>query len=145
MSSGSLLIVGNPIYTLIFEVTNERVQERGIPPCDPKVFVLALSATLTLWALSALAQGPDLEFSEFTTSPFLMRIIVIPTRDEWKDRIQRALNSGFPYCLISSRILPGMLTRPQAVRPRCRLPYTPPELARNQPWRTIFSNRSARL
>lgn len=65
----------------------------------PKVFSLvAPLATLTLWSLSALAQGPDLEFLNHN-EPILDAHNCYPYEGHWNDRIQRALNSGFPVSI----------------------------------------------
>ena len=65
----------------------------------PKVFALvALLTTLTLWPLSALAQGPDLEFLNHN-EPILDAHNCYPYEGHWNDRIQRALNSGFPVSI----------------------------------------------
>jgi hypothetical protein len=65
----------------------------------PKVFSLvALSATLTLSSFSALAQGPDLEFLNHN-EPILDAHNCYPYEGHWNDRIQRALNSGFPVSI----------------------------------------------
>jgi hypothetical protein len=60
--------------------------------------LVALFATLTLSFLSAFAQGPDLEFLNHN-EPILDAHNCYPYEGRWNDRIQRALNSGFPVSI----------------------------------------------
>jgi len=58
----------------------------------------ALLATLTLSSFSAPAQGPDLNFLNHN-EPMLDAHNCYPYEGHWTDRIQRALNSGFPVSI----------------------------------------------
>ena len=59
---------------------------------------VALLVTLTLSSLSAPAQGPDLDFLNHN-EPMLDAHNCYPYEGHWNDRIQRALNSGFPVSI----------------------------------------------
>jgi hypothetical protein len=64
-----------------------------------KVFSLVASLlALALSSSSALAQGPDLDFLNHN-QPMLDAHNCYPYKGQWNDRIQRALNSGFPVSI----------------------------------------------
>ena len=62
------------------------------------ISVIALSITLALSSFSALAQAPDLDFLNHN-QPILDAHNCYPYEGQWNDRIQRALNSGFPVSI----------------------------------------------
>jgi hypothetical protein len=64
-----------------------------------KVFSLVASLlALALSSSSVLAQGPDLDFLNHN-QPMLDAHNCYPYKGQWNDRIQRALNSGFPVSI----------------------------------------------
>jgi len=62
------------------------------------ISLVALSITLALASFSARAQGPDLDFLNHN-QPILDAHNCYPYEGQWSDRIQRALNSGFPVSI----------------------------------------------
>lgn len=62
------------------------------------ISLVALSMTLALPSLFARAQGPDLDFLNHN-QPILDAHNCYPYEGQWSDRIQRALNSGFPVSI----------------------------------------------
>src|SRR5580658_21385 len=62
------------------------------------ISVTALSMTLTLSSFSVLAQAPDLDFLNHN-QPIVDAHNCYPYDGKWNDRVQRALNSGFPVSI----------------------------------------------
>jgi hypothetical protein len=60
--------------------------------------LVALFATLNLSTFPALAQGSDLDFLNHN-EPILDAHNCYPYQGHWNDRVQRALNSGFPVSI----------------------------------------------
>ncbi len=58
----------------------------------------ALLITLVLSSAFALAQKPDLDFLNHN-QPILDAHNCYPYEGQWNDRVQRALNSGFPVSI----------------------------------------------
>jgi hypothetical protein len=64
----------------------------------PAITRIALLAAMTLSSFAARAQGPDLNFLNHN-EPILDAHNCYPYQGHWNDRIQRALNSGFPVSI----------------------------------------------
>ena len=101
------------------------------------ISLVGLLAIVTLSAFSALAQKADLDFLNHN-QPMLDAHNCYPYEGRWNDRIQRALNSGFPVSIEQDL---AWYVDPATGKGRVVVSHTPHPTGQEPHWRTTSSSK----